>query len=71
MMKLTNNDRGLAVYHKKLGVIIVDGILADGRVSCNRGSIVTNAKTLHSVNDDILKSKGVSVEYLKDINAHI
>lgn len=70
-MKLTNNDRGLAVFHKKLGVIIVDGILADGRVSCNRGLVVTDAKSLRSVNDKILKSSGITREYITGINAHI
>lgn len=70
-MKLTNNDRGLMVYHKDLGVLVIDGVLADGRISCNRGLVVTDAKSLRSVNDKILKSSGITREYITGINAHI
>ena len=59
-MNANDLKKGLVVYHDRLGLIVVDKVLQDGRVSCNDGNIITYPHLLDKVTQDILDDRGVT-----------
>lgn len=70
-MDVKDINKGLVVYHDRLGLLVVDDVLPDGRVSCSKGSIIVYPHLLSEVDKDMLKSRGVTDDDLKTANAHI
>ena len=70
-MDVKDINKGLVVYHDRLGLLVVDNVLPDGRVSCSKGSIIVYPHLLSKVDKGMLKSRGVTDDDLKTANAHI
>ena len=70
-MKETDINKGLVVYHDSFGLLVVDGMLPDGRVSCNDGHVITYPHLLDKVDQDMLDDRGVTKEAMAARNAHI
>lgn len=48
-MDVKDIDKGLVVYDNTCGLMVVDGILDDGRISCCDGHVITYAHLLQKV----------------------
>lgn len=70
-MNIKEIEKGLVVYDDRLGLLIVDGILEDGRVSCAEGHVVTYAHLLMKVTQEMLDDRHVTQADLDAHNAHI
>lgn len=70
-MDIKKIDKGLVVYDDRLGFLIVDRILDDGRVSCNDGNVITYTKFLEEVTQEMLDERKVTKADLDKVKAHI
>ena len=64
-------NKGLVVYDDSLGLLIVDGILDDGRVLCDNGHVITYVRYLEKVDQEMLDDRHVTQVDLDKYNAHI
>ena len=70
-MKKRDINKGLVVHDRNLGLLVVDGILDDGRVSCDNGHVITYARYLEKVTQEMLDDRHISQSDLDKANAHI
>lgn len=70
-MNPSDINKGLVVYDDTCGLLIVDGMMDDGRVSCNDGHVITYPHLLSKVDKDMLDDRGVTQTDLDSHNAHI
>ena len=70
-MDVKDIDKGLVVYDNTCGLLVVDGILDDGKVSCNDGHVIVYPMDLHKVDQAMLDDRGVTQADLDRRGAHI
>ena len=70
-MNIKDINKGLCAYHNRIGLVVVDGILPDGRISCDNGHIIVFARDLSNVDMDFLASRRVTQADLDARGAHI
>lgn len=70
-MDIKDIDKGLIVYNDRLGLLVVDKVLEDGRVSCDEGHVITYPHLLEKVDQEMLDDRKVTKEDLNKANAHI
>ena len=70
-MDIKDINKGLVVYNDRLGLMVVDSILDDGRVSCNDGHVITYAHLLDKVDQALLDDRHVTQADLDARGAHI
>lgn len=70
-MNIKDINKGLCAYHNRIGLVVVDGILQDGRISCDNGQIIVFARDLSNVDMDFLASRRVTQADLDARGAHI
>ena len=71
MVGIKDICKGLVVFNDRLGLLIVDGMLDNGKVSCNKGNVKCFLSDIDRVNMDFLKSRRVTQTHLNKYNAHI
>lgn len=70
-MDIKDIEKGLVVYDDSLGLLIVDGVLDDGRISCDKGHVITYARFLKRVDQEMLDDRRITQAILDKHNAHI
>lgn len=70
-MDINDINKGLVVYNDRLGLLIVDEILEDGRISCDEGHVKAYADMLQRVTQEMLDDRHITQEVLDKHNAHI
>lgn len=70
-MDIKDIEKGLVVFDRSLGLLIVDDILDDGRISCDKGHIITYARFLERVDQEMLDARKVTQADLDRVGAHI
>ncbi len=70
-MDIKDIDKGLVVYHDRLGLLVVDKVLEDGRVSCSEGHVITYPHLLQKVDQEMLDDRKVTKVDLNKAKAHI
>jgi len=70
-MDIKEINKGLVVYNDRMGLLVVDGILKDGRVSCAKGHVITYAHLLQKVDQEMLDDRKVTQADLDKYGAHI
>lgn len=70
-MDVKDIEKGLVVYNNTCGLLVVDGILDDGRVSCNDGHVIVFPWDLHKVDQALLDDRRVTQADLDRLGAHI
>lgn len=70
-MNIKEVEKGLVVYHNRFGLLIVDKILDDGRVSCDNGHVILYADMVEEATQEMLDDRKVNQELLDKYNAHI
>ena len=70
-MDIKDLKKGLVVYHDRLGLLVVDKVLQDGRVSCDDGNIVTYPHLIDKVTKDFLDDRNVTQDDLDARGAFI
>ena len=70
-MDIKDINKGLVVYHDRLGLLVVDKVLDDGKVSCNNGQVFTYPYFLQKVDQEMLDDRKVTKADLDKVKAHI
>jgi hypothetical protein len=72
-MDIKDINKGLVVYDNTNvhGLLVVDCVLDDGRVSCNDGHVITYANLLDKVDKAMLDDRRVTQADLDVRRAHI
>ena len=70
-MDIKDINKGLVVYHDRLGLLVVDKVLDDGRVCCNKGNVITHPCLLQKVDREMLDDRKVTQADLDKYKAHI
>lgn len=70
-MDIKDINKGLVVYHDRLGLLVVDKVLDDGRVSCDEGHVITYPYLLQKVDQEMLDDRKVTKADLDRFKAHI
>lgn len=70
-MRIEEINKGLVVYDDRLGLLVVDEVMDDGRVSCAEGHVITYPQHLDRVTQELLDDRGVTQADLDAYNAHI
>lgn len=70
-MDIKDINKGLVVYDDRMGFMVVDDILDDGRVSCNEGHVITYPHLLQKVDQEMLDERKVTQADLDKYKAHI
>lgn len=70
-MDIKDINKGLVVYDDRMGLMVVDCILDDGRVSCNEGHVITYPRFLEKVDQSLLDDRHVTQADLDARGAHI
>ena len=59
-MDLKDIQKQMVVYNDRLGLLIVDHVMDDGRVVCNDGNVIVTPQALDKVTKEILVSRGIT-----------
>ena len=70
-MDVKDINKGLVVYHDRIGLLVVDKVLDSGMVSCNNGCVKVYPPSLDSVDDHMLRDRGITRADLDRYHAHI
>ena len=70
-MDVKDINKGLVVYDDRLGLLVVDKVLDDGRVSCAEGHVITYPHLLEKVDQEMLDDRKVTKADLDKAKAHI
>ena len=70
-MTIEDINKGLVVYHDRLGLLVVDKVLEDGRISCSEGHVITYPHLLQKVDQEMLDDRKVTQADLDKYKAHI
>lgn len=70
-MDIKDINKGLVVYDDRLGLLVVDKVLDNGRVSCDECHVITYARLLQKVDQEMLDDRKVTKADLDKAKAHI
>ena len=70
-MDIKDIHKGLVVYQDRLGLLVVDRILEDRRISCAEGHVITQPRLLEKVDQEMLDDRKVTQADLDKAKAHI
>ena len=70
-MDIKDINKGLVDYNDRMGLMVVDSILDDGRISCCDGHVITYAHLLQKVDQSMLDDRRVTQADLDARGAHI
>lgn len=70
-MDIRKINKGLVVYNRCFGLMIVDKVLDDGTVVCDNCNITIHAHLLEEVDREMLEGRYITQKDLDEHGAHI